>query len=175
MNKKILVVGILPLLVATGTQAVDKGTVSFNGKLMGGTCDVTVDGQGPDGTVTLPTLTADEANTSARTGTTPFTINMTGCTGNYSQTRVFFESGSGVDASTNYIKNTGDAQNVDLVLTSDAAASVIVKPGDDASQQYATISAGAASQKFYVSYVSDDGTATSGTVTGSVTYHLDYK
>lgn len=146
MNKKLLMVGIIPLVIAaSGAKAADKGTVSFSGELKGGACNVSVDGQGPDGTVVLPTLTADEANASLLTGTTPFTIAMSGCSGNYTGARVNFEAGTGVSGP--YVKNTGTATGVDLALSLDSSGAPVIVPGDDASQAgFSDISSGSASQ-----------------------------
>ncbi|MGR7122229.1 fimbrial protein [Klebsiella aerogenes] len=174
MNKKFLMVGIIPLVIASGARAVDNGTVSFSGELKGGTCNVSIDGQGPDGTVILPVQTADDANASAITGTTPFTIDMTGCSGNYTGARVNFEAGAGVSGS--YVTNTGTATGVDLILSLDSSGAPAIIPGSDATQaDYSDITSGSASQKFYVSYYTAAGAATAGTVTGSVTYRLDYQ
>lgn len=174
MNKKFLMIGIIPLVIASGARAVDNGTVSFSGQLMGGTCNVSIDGQGPDGTVILPTQTADEANASLLTGTTAFNIDMSGCSGNYSGARVFFEAGAGVSGP--YITNTGTATGVNLALSLDSSGAPVIVPGDAPSQAaFSDITSGSASQKFYVSYYSGSGAATAGTVTGSVTYRLDYQ
>lgn len=49
-------------LVATSftSQAASTGTITFNGELTDSTCDVSIDGQGADASVTLPTVSINQ-------------------------------------------------------------------------------------------------------------------
>lgn len=70
---------VLPMVAFT-VQA-NSGTISFAGKITDSTCTVSVDGQGADATINLPTVSktalAADGETAGRTG---FNITFTDCT-----------------------------------------------------------------------------------------------
>ncbi|MFK3663530.1 fimbrial protein [Scandinavium sp. NPDC088450] len=154
--------------------AAENGTVSFSGEVTGSTCNVNVAAQGPDATIVLAAVSADDLNTQKTMGYTPFSIVMSNCIGTYDTARVFFEEGPNVSSQGYLINNGGTASGVVLVLT-DSDKNVIT-PGSD-TQKYSDITSGTATTNYYVAYGTNStvGTAMGGTVSSSVTYHLDYK
>ncbi|HCR1139898.1 TPA: type 1 fimbrial protein [Klebsiella aerogenes] len=163
------------LLISPMAEAGQAVTVSFTGELLPGTCDATVNGTGPDATVTLPKMTTGELNSTGIGGKTAFTIALTNCFGTLDNGGAFFESTTGVN-SRGYITNSeGTAKSVDFLLYA-SDGTTMIKPGDAAMQgPYLDITSGSATQTFYVAYVTDGKNATGGTVSGKVIYRLDYK
>ena len=67
--------GMVSMANATST-----GTITFNGEVTDTTCEVSVNGQGADATVVLPTVPATELKTSGMTtGRTNFDLQLTNC------------------------------------------------------------------------------------------------
>jgi P pilus assembly protein, pilin FimA len=186
MKKTIVNVSLLAALGMgiSAANAASTGTITFNGELTDTTCDVSINGQGVDATVTLPTVSINQlVEPGDTTGRTSFNMNLSDCVigteGGHSKVAAFFQPGDTVDLSTGRLKNVGgDATNVDLQLL-------------DASGSYSVINVGNTDQVNDMTYVDieDDGTAllpyaveyyaneqtTAGTVTSSVVYNLQYK
>lgn len=184
MFKQISCLSFLIALGMTTANAASTGTITFNGELTDTTCDVDVNGQGTDATVTLPTVSINQLTKAGlTTGRTSFNFNLSKCVigtkGGHSKVAAFFQPGNTVDLSTGRLKNVGgDATMVDLQLL-------------DASGNYSPIKVGNTDQVNDMTYVDikSDGTAllpysveyyangqtTAGTVTSSVVYNLQYK
>ncbi|EOZ9391015.1 fimbrial protein [Enterobacter cancerogenus] len=186
MKKSVISLSLLAMLglASASSQAASTGTITFNGELTDTTCDVDVNGQGSDATVTLPTVSINQLTAAGNTtGRTSFNMNLSKCVigteGGHSKVAAFFQPGDTVDLSTGRLKNVGgDATNVDLQLL-------------DASGNYSVINIGNTDQVNDMAYVDiqADGTAllpyaveyyangqtTAGTVTSSVVYNLQYK
>ncbi|ELY3544905.1 type 1 fimbrial protein [Cronobacter turicensis] len=169
---------------AATAQAASTGTITFEGELTATSCDVTVDGQGSDATVTLPTLGINQLEAAGKTaGRTNFLMELANCEGTLKTVAAYFEAGASVDPVTGRLKNatgTDNAKNVSLQLR------------DGSSTSYAVIKAGSASQATdttYIAYDATDGSATlpyaveyyaedattAGKVNSSVVYSLMYK
>ena len=175
-------------------HAESNGTITFNGLVTDTTCDVSVNGQGADATVQLPTvsstLLAAPGNT---TGRTQFNMELTNCTlgtatgDTVSQVSAFFQAGATVDPSTGHLKQqdlTG-ATNVSLQLL-DGKTFAPIKAGDSeqvtSNTYYNMTDDGTATgtvldtidMPYAVEYYAD-GQSTPGVVTSSVVYNLMYK
>lgn len=176
---------IMCLGVSFASNAASTGTITFNGELTDSTCNVVIDGQGSDATVTLPTVSISELDSSGKTtGRTAFNLQLSDCVvgTNTGQSKVsaFFQTGATVDQSTGRLKNTltDGASSVDLQLL-------------DASNNFAPINVGSTSQVSDMGYVDIDangtatlpyaveyyanGQTTPGLVASSVVYNLQYK
>ncbi|HBM3280052.1 TPA: type 1 fimbrial protein [Klebsiella oxytoca] len=186
MKKSVISVYLYAVLSAAtlSAQAASTGTITFNGELTDTTCEVDINGQGSDATVVLPTVSSSQLTAPGDTaGLTSFNMNVSGCIigtqGGHSKVAAFFQPGNTVDLSTGRLKNVGgSATNVDLRLV-------------DASRYYIPINVGNTDQVNDMAYVDvqADGTAlvpyaveyfslgytTSGTVSSSVVYNLQYK
>jgi len=178
--KKILisiaVIGFVAMS-ATAAHAASDGEIHFTGKLVDTSCNVSVGGGGPIGTIILPNISVAELDTATKTaGDTGFTIALSACSGSKSPVRVFFEldKSPAVDPTTGRLNNTADsnpAANVQLELL-DGDYNPIVIGG--AAGNYTDISSGSASIPFSVRYYAK-GVTTPGDVTSMVTFSLDYQ
>ena len=168
-------IAALTLLFTLQVNASQSVTVSVTGEITAGTCDVSINGDGADAMVTLPTLLADDVNATGEAGKTAFTITLSDCIGTRNTAGAFFESGTGVNTK-GYITNaSGTARNIDFILYASDGITQI-KPGDASGQEaYQDITAGSATQNFNVAYITDGLNSTPGTVIGKVVYHIDYK
>lgn len=180
MNK-VLMAALATVLASTGmAQAASTGTISFDGELTESTCDVSVDGQGADANVTLPTLSTSQLATAGQTaGRSAFVMDVSGCTGTSTSVAAFFEAGTSVDLATGRLKNlTGTATNVSLQLRDgSAAAQDVIKAGSgtqSTNTQFVNLATNAATLPYLVEYYAEAQT-TAGTVKSNIVYSLMYK
>lgn len=187
----------LPFLACSvlNAQAASTGTINFKGRVTASTCNVSVDGQGVDATVTLPTVPATElAGAGQTTGRTNFLMALSDCTlhltpptnemeGFWSESLVsaFFQAGATVDSNTGRLKQTtaSGAENVSLQLRDGTNNNVIVAGSQTqrANNYFADIhdySGQEIKLPYAVEYYAE-AAATSGVVTSSVVYNLQYK
>ncbi len=100
MKIKVIALATFVSAVFVGSAMAYDGTITFTGKVVAQTCNVTT---GNDGnfTVTLPTVSNKALATPGETtGLTPFSINLTGCTSTVDgagHVKAFFEPGSSTD------------------------------------------------------------------------------
>lgn len=182
LNRLLIASLVSSALLSAGAMAADTGTITFNGAITDSTCDVNVEGQGADATVTLPTRSASAlATAGAETGKTQFTLALSGCTGTALNTaKAFFQAGNTVDTATGRLLNTDltGATNVTLQLR-DGQDDSVIKVGDQnqtgsSAIGYVDITSGSASLPYFVEYYAE-AAATPGAVTSQVTYSLDYQ
>lgn len=184
MSKKIISAFSMLAVLTVGANvanAASTGTITFNGELTDSTCDVDVNGQGPDATVVLPTISTNLLTAPGQIqGRTSFNMSLTGCTvaDGKSTVSAFFQPGSTVDLSTGRLLNvSGTATNVGLQLldASNGFAPINVGNTNQVSDTaYVDMSSGSAVLPYAVEYYADDAT-TAGTVVSSVVYNLQYK
>ncbi|MFC0226149.1 fimbrial protein [Serratia aquatilis] len=181
MKKLALVASLVAACGSTGlAQAASTGTITFNGELTASTCNVIVDGQNANATVTLPTVGINQLTSAAQTaGRTSFIMALTGCTGTLKTASAFFDAGASVDTVTGRLKNmTGTAGNVGLQLRDGSNASqAVIQAGNQnqrANNTYLSVSSGSANLPYAVEYYAN-GPTTAGTVISSVVYSIQYK
>ncbi|WP_422527817.1 fimbrial protein [Serratia fonticola] len=172
------------LITASGFSglalAASTGTITFNGELTANTCDVIVDGQAADATVTLPTVGISQLQTVASTaGDTGFIMALNNCAGTLQTASAFFEAGTSVDLVTGRLKNmVGNATNVSLQLLDGSNSSLSVIQAGNANQVtntvYKNISSGSANLPYVVRYYAEAPT-TAGTVVSNVVYSIQYQ
>lgn len=172
-------------MVTFGANAASTGTITFNGEVTSNTCDVSIEGQGADATIKLPTVSTavltKEGDTAGRTG---FTMSLTNCkvtTPDQKDTvSAFFQAGSTVDLSSGRLNNTANsgASNVQLRLldvTGDYAPIMVGSSAQTNSTQGVKITdGGKATLPYAVEYYAQ-GQSTAGSVTSTVVYNLQYK
>ncbi|MEZ8785362.1 fimbrial protein [Vibrio splendidus] len=179
----LLVTALLPFFALNSAQA-SQGTITFNGLVTASTCTVSVDGQGDDSTITLPTVDAKTlANAADTAGRTAFSIELSDCTMSTSpadtQVSTFFEAGPTVDLATGRLNSSGVATNVQLqILDGDSTAINVGDSSQIADNDYQTIAGtsgtGTATLNYGVEYYAT-GQSTAGTVISSVVYSMQYK
>lgn len=181
MKKLAIVAALATVFGSMGmAQAASTGTITFNGELTATTCDVSVDNQAADATITLPTVGTNQlAAAGATAGNTGFSMALSKCAGTLKTASAFFEPGSSVDLVTGRLKNmTGTATNVGLQLRDGSSASQAVIKAGNASQvtntSYVDISTGSANLPYAVEYYAN-GATTAGTVVSNVVYSIQYK
>lgn len=181
MKKLAIVASLVATFGSLGlVQAASTGTITFNGELTATTCDVIVDGQAADATVTLPTVGINQLTASGNTaGRTGFVMALQDCAGTLKTASAFFEAGTTVDTVTGHLKNTGGtANNVALQLLDGSSASQAVILAGNQNQRVNTIyvdtTTGSASLPYAVEYYAN-GLTTAGTVKSSVVYSIQYK
>ncbi|ELY4748372.1 type 1 fimbrial protein [Cronobacter sakazakii] len=169
---------------AVTAQAASTGTITFEGELTATSCDVNVDGQGSDATITLPTMGINQLDAAGKTaGCTNFVMDLTNCAGTLKTVAAYFEAGASVDPVTGRLKNATGADNatkVSLQLRDGSSTSYDVIKAGDASQSTKTTfvtydaTEGTATLPYAVEYYAEDAT-TAGKVNSSVVYSLMYK
>ncbi|PAA97695.1 MULTISPECIES: fimbrial protein [Serratia] len=179
MNKFILS-AIAGVMLSSGlAQAASGGTINFQGQLSNNTCEVVVDGQASNPTVTLPIVSIGQLGSAAQTaGLTGFTLALANCSGSLKTASAFFEAGATVDVLTGRLKNTGTAQNVSLQLRDGTSASQAVIKAGNADQingnSFVNVESGSTNLPYFVEYYAE-GATTPGTVVSSVIYSIQYK
>jgi len=181
--KKILssmaIIGYTILNVAAANAA--DGTITFKGLLVDTSCEVSVNGQGANAIVTLPTVAVTALSTAGATaGETSFDITLSACDGSATKVVAEFENsiGTNIDAASGHLINldTGmtGALNVQLQVLDRMTGSPI-KLGDP-SQLGATpamINGGVATLPYTVRYYATDQ-AEAGGVTSIVAFTIIY-
>lgn len=183
MKKLTIIASLITSFASVGlTQAGNSGIITFNGKLTANTCDISIDGQAADATVTLPTVSINQLDATSRTaGDTSFVMALTDCSGpTLNAASAFFLAGASVDVRTGRLKNmSGDATNVSLELldgsNTDSASVIMIGSQEQASKTiYQSISGGKANLPYIVRYYAEDAT-TAGTVSSNVVYSIQYQ
>jgi major type 1 subunit fimbrin (pilin) len=169
----------LALIITGSAQGASTGTLSFTGEMSATTCSASVNGAGPSGSVTLPTISISSLDAASKqAGNTLFTIQLSGCSGTLKTATASFEQvadGAGLQGAV--IKNSGTAGSVGIVIY-DAATNGFIHLEDTATQEtYNTwydISSGSATLRYSVRYYAFAAT-TPGTVIAKANYTLIYK
>lgn len=176
MNKisilSLIISSTLAFSVSAGT-----GTITFTGEITANTCDVDVDGNGPNATVTMPTISASNLDANAKTaGDTAFFISLSNCTGILKTASAFFEAGGNVNTNGRLI-NTGTAKNVDIQLLDASNSYSVINIGSQDqinNAGYVDVSGGKALLPYLSRYYATDKSVP-GTVNTAVTYSIQYK
>ncbi|NBJ36425.1 fimbrial protein [Serratia fonticola] len=159
------------------TAALADNTIKFQGEVADQTCDISINGNASSPLILLPTVaSASLATAGSTTGQTPFTISLTGCEAPASTTAIKTVFVGNNLTANGRMGNTGTAGNVSLQLVDPASPAT---PLDLTGQNGAaglSLASGAttASHDFAVEYYSE-GTATPGSVLGSVQYSVSYQ
>ncbi|MGL5129910.1 MAG: fimbrial protein [Aeromonas popoffii] len=182
MKKLALVSSMVAAFGSVGmAQAASSGTINFSGELTANTCEVTVDGQTANATVTLPTVGTNQLTTASDTaGDTGFVMALKNCSGALQTASAYFEAGASVDPMTGRLKNLNGAgaQSVSLELldANNPTPSVINIGSHDqiTSAGYKDISGGTANLSYIVRYYAE-GATTAGLVNSNVVYSIQYQ
>ncbi|MGX5022266.1 fimbrial protein [Enterobacter sp. UPMP2060] len=183
--QKIAPLTIMSMLIGLSftTNAATSGTINFSGKVTDTTCDVAINGQKGDATVSLPIVpTSELASVGKTTGQTSFTMTLENCVlGNQGENTVsaFFQAGATVDNISGRLKQTSiaGAENVSLQLLDGTNGNVIFvgNPNQNEKNYFSNINGNEVIKLPYSVRYYAEGPVTSGIVTSSVVYNLQYK
>ncbi|KVT76984.1 fimbrial protein [Burkholderia territorii] len=176
---------VLALAMAAAPAMAADGEIAFNGKVLSTTCTIGAGG-GATGnknlTVKLPNVSANSlANAGDVAGRTPFSIQLSGCTGDSTKVSTVFESGSTVDSASGRLNlvsaGEGDtvASNVQINLLNDAQDPIKAGlAGSQQNSQVVELKDGGATLNYFAEYYAT-GKATAGSANSRVQYSLDYQ
>ncbi len=175
-TKTTLLAAVIGMTFASSAMAAD-GTITINGTITDTTCDISVNNQTKDATVTLPTVsTAALASPGATAGTTPFTIALSNCAGStLDSASTFFEAGAYVEQSSGRLNNSGagTASNVQVELLNANLGSIMAGSAYNQGDVAIDISSGGGVMNYFARYYAN-GAVTPGTVTTQVDYTIVY-
>lgn len=180
MKKKILALVMTFIVPGIHSAMANTGTVTFGGELTANTCNVSVDGGNSSNTVTLPKISQSVLDSAGKTaGRTPFTMELSGCSGALKTAAAFFEQGPGV-TNTGFLINTGGTagNSVYLQLRDGSNSDAIIKVGDRSqltNTKFLDISSGGATLLYSAEYRAASNTVSAGTVVAAVNYNIQYK
>jgi len=190
MSKRLLstalVAGLGVAAFAANAAQPGTGLINIGGKITSASCSISVNGSGnSNATVTLPTVqTSDLGADGIATGYTAVTIALSGCvagtdTPALTSVRPYFEQGPTTDLVTGFLKNAvggGNATNVEVMLskTADTTGKLDLSKGPGAQGVDAVAFSGTPTFTYYAAYIAKGGAASSGSVSTSVQYTLDY-
>lgn len=163
--------------VASMAQAAD-GTISITGEITAQTCTINGGGTGAkDFTVALPKVSASTLTTAGMTsGSTPFSIAVSGCTPASGSIHAFFENGPTTDSTTGNLTVTGANASLVQIQLQNSDGSAIKAGFADASQNSKAfpIADGAGTLSYKAQYYALDQ-AVAGPVNSQVVYTLAYQ
>ena len=159
--KKPLATALTLLLGATALSAhAADGMIKITGSVVGSTCKVggaKTDTGTPAGTLSTINVELDPVSASAldsigkMASSKPFKISLTGCKA-VKKAQVKFETYGTVDTQTGFLKNSGDAKNVQVVLMTDDDQQINI--ANDGGSQVVNLSEdGAADINLRTSYI----------------------
>jgi len=179
MKKNLLVLTLAAAPAFAFAQS--SNTIQFQGEVTDQTCTVAVNGNASSPTVLLPTVsTADLATAGGTAGETRFTIGLSGCMAPTTTARAINTVFVGNQVTTNgNLGNTGTARNVALQLLDPGNATTPFNlsgaSGYAAPGLSLAVGDTSASHDFAVRYITENGSATAGSVLGSVQYAINYQ
>lgn len=177
MKKLLLVAATAAGLVSVAPAFAADGTITVTGTVAANTCRIA----GTSGTnvnVALPSVPTTALAAAGETAaTTPFAINVSGCTGGTSA-QAFFEPSASIDPTTHGLRNStaaGSASNVQVKLLNSDLTQIQLAGvrGAQASQSVVTDTNGAGTLNYYAQYYAT-GAATPGSVNTSVQFTMVY-
>lgn len=175
MKKSLLALALMTL-PGFVFAAMSNNTVRFQGEVADQTCNVDVNGTDSQPVVLMPTAAASALKTAGQvTGKTNFTINLTNCTAAAADTEISTTfAGTDVTEGGN-MGNAGTATNVEVQLLGSDSKPVDLSGGMTAVPGI-TLAEGetSATQDLSVQYITEEGTATAGTVLASAQYAISY-
>ncbi|MCO2373683.1 fimbrial protein [Pseudomonas aeruginosa] len=179
--KKPLATALTLLLSATAISAhAADGMVKITGSVVGTTCKVggtKTETGGPQGALSSINVELDPVSVSAldtpgkMAGSKPFTISLSDCTANTAQ--VMFDTMGTVDTSTGFLKNNGDAKNVQIALATGDDHQIHL--GNDGGSQAVTLADGKADINLRAYYVAVGGAAEPGSVDTTAMFSMKYE
>ncbi|MBS7560116.1 type 1 fimbrial protein [Pseudomonas sp. RC4D1] len=168
-------VGITPAVYA----AAGDGTINFKGAVTGQTCTIGVNGGGASPSVALPDVSGSNFTSVGVTqGATNIDFALTNCVGTAVKASVYFGAGTGINPDgtiANSATGATAAKNVALQIIDGNSRPVIIGSSTQTTSPVtAPIVSGAATLKYAVQYIATTVPVVPGTVSGAVTYSINY-
>ncbi|KML46884.1 pilus assembly protein FimA [Burkholderia cepacia] len=173
------------ILVSMSPAMAADGEIAFTGKVLSTTCSIGAGG-GATGnknmTVKLPSVSASAlANAGNVAGRTPFSIVLSGCTGDSTKVSTVFEAGDTVDGGSgrlNLVSAGAEdkvAANVQINLLNDKQQPIAAGyPGAQQNSQVVALTDGGATLNYFAEYYAT-GKSAAGSANTRVQYSLDYQ
>ncbi|WP_431225562.1 fimbrial protein [Serratia sp. L9] len=175
-TKTTLLAAVIGMTFVSSAMAAD-GTITINGTITDTTCDIEVNNQSKNATVTLPTVsTSALASPGATAGTTSFAIVLSNCAGATLNTAsTFFEAGANVDMSSGRLNNSASAtaSNVQVEILNAAQSKIMVGGDFNQGDIGVDITGGSGVMNYLARYYAN-GVVTPGTVATQVDYTIIY-
>jgi major type 1 subunit fimbrin (pilin) len=176
--------GALALAPAANAVTSPSGTINFNGRVVANSCVITVTGGSASaaggaasGAVTLPTVyTTDFSGAGSVTGSTPFTVSLTGCDPSFTSAQTLWNAGSNLSASGGRLKN-GAGSNVDVQLLNASNVAMDLSKGTATAQNSPSVgfTSGSATLSYSAQYYATAAATTAGAVNTSVQFTMVYQ
>ncbi|WP_228124636.1 fimbrial protein [Glaciimonas soli] len=185
IERTILCVTTVAAMAAALPAMAADGEIAFSGKVLATTCTISAGGGAVGGknmSVKLPSVSVSAlADTGVAAGRTPFSIQLSGCTGDSTKVSTVFEAGDTVDMSSGRLMpvSSGDADtvagNVQINLLNDVQQPIKVgAAGLQQNSQAVALTDGTATLNYYAEYFAT-GKATAGSANSRIQYSLDYQ
>ncbi|UVE69752.1 type 1 fimbrial protein [Burkholderia pyrrocinia] len=161
------------------------GEIQFSGKVLSTTCSIGAGG-GATGnknmTVKLPSVSQSALEAEGNVaGRTPFSIVLSGCTGESTKVSTVFESGDNVDSASGRLNlvsagvEDAVAQNVQIGLLNDQQRPIKAGfAGEQQNSQVVALKDGGATLNYFAEYHAT-GKAVAGSANSRIQYSLDYQ
>ncbi|MGC1549125.1 MAG: fimbrial protein [Rhodanobacter sp.] len=184
MNKTLLttalIAGLSVAAVANAATPVSSGTITINGTVVASTCSVSINGGTASPTIQLsPVVNTMLTAVGSATGWQPVSIALSGCTAMSGFTTVFpYFTGTNIDTSSGYLKNTGSATGVEIALSNGQSTTNALTLQNGSNAQNAgtqLLSATTPTFSYYAGYVATAIPVGAGGVTTTVQYNLNYQ
>lgn len=181
----------IAVMAAMAPAMAGEGEIQFNGKVLSTTCSV-AGGGGASGnknlTVKLPSVSMSAlASEGSVAGRTPFSIILSGCSGDSTKVSTVFEAGDTVDSGTgrlNLVSSGAEgetvATNVQIGLLNDQQKPILAGLASGLQQSQVVnlnkdeAGVGGATLNYYAEYHAT-GKATAGSANTRVQYSMDYQ
>jgi major type 1 subunit fimbrin (pilin) len=174
--KTTLLAAVIGMTFAGSALAAD-GTITINGTITDTTCDISVNNQSKDATVTLPTVsTSALASVGATAGTSTFAIELKNCSGATLNTAsTFFEAGDYVDQISGRLNNSGSgtASGVQIEVLNARQSKIMLGSDFNQGDVATDITSGNGVMNYFARYYAS-GAVTPGTVNTQVDYTIIY-
>ncbi len=161
MKRKIIGAGICAVLAALPFSAYAyDASITMSGSVSTNSCTVTA-----PSTVTLPTVsTAVFGAVGATAGTTPFSINLSGCTTGVATATALFEQGGNVNPTSGHLLNTGTATGLEIgIYNPDGTPLNLANAAGSQGVPPVSITSGTGTARFIAKYIATSATPGAGT------------
>lgn len=176
MKKYSLALLFSSLFVTHSAMAISDNTISFQGEVTDETCSVAVNGNGATPVILLPTVSKSALASSGSTaGQVTFDIDLTGCTGGATETKISTVFVGNQVTSNGNLGNTGSAKNVEVQILDTTGKAINLTNGFTGSGDLKLAAQAKSTSATYTAQYYATAAATSGTVNATLQYAVSYQ